>query len=95
MAGDFYHRDCYRRDSDHHLIESWTSVCDRWNHVQNMSPIKVSTFIQMLEITVEDIIISKDYSLPYTAKLSRGKTFAVGIEKDRSRENVCGSSISQ
>ena len=34
-------------------------------------------------------------SVPYTAKLSRGKTFAVGIEKDRSRENVHGSSISQ
>ena len=33
--------------------------------------------------------------LPYMAKLSRGKTFAVGIEKDRSRENVCSSSISQ
>ena len=33
--------------------------------------------------------------IPYTAKLSRGETFAVGIEKDRSRENVRGSSISQ
>ena len=33
--------------------------------------------------------------VPYTAKLSRGETFAVGIEKDRSRENVRGSSISQ
>ena len=33
--------------------------------------------------------------VPYTAKLSRGKTFAVGIEKDRSRENIRGSSISQ
>ena len=32
--------------------------------------------------------------VPYTAKLSRGKTFAVGVEKDRSRENVRGSSIS-
>ena len=33
--------------------------------------------------------------LPYTAKLSRGKTFAVGIENDRSRENFRSSSISQ
>ena len=28
-------------------------------------------------------------------KTFEGETFAVGIEKDRSRENVCGSSISQ
>ena len=35
------------------------------------------------------------YQLPYTAKLSRGKTFTVEIEKDRSRENVRSSSISQ
>ena len=33
--------------------------------------------------------------IPYTAKLLRGKTFAVGIEQYRSRENVHGSGISQ
>ena len=33
------------------------------------------------------------YALPYAAKLSSGKTFVVGIEKERSRENFCGGSF--
>ena len=38
----------------------------------------------------------KYYTVPYTIynKLLSGKTFTVGIEKDHSWENVCGSSIS-
>ena len=48
-----------------------------------------SANLQALELAISE------GQLPYTAKLSRGETFAVGIEKDRSRENVCGSSISQ
>ena len=31
-----------------------------------------------------------DISYTYTAKFLRGETFAVGIEKDRSRENIRG-----
>ena len=31
--------------------------------------------------------------VPYMAKLSSGKTFAVGIENENSRENFCGSSF--
>ena len=31
--------------------------------------------------------------LPHTAKLSSGKTFMVGIENERLRENFCGSSF--
>ena len=31
--------------------------------------------------------------IPYTAILSSGKTFAVVIENERSRENFCGSSF--
>ena len=57
MTDDCCHRDCYHRDSDHRLIESWTSVCDRWSHVQNMSPIKVCMFVQMLETTLKAVCL--------------------------------------
>ena len=39
--------------------------------------------------------VSAKGDLLYTAKLSRGETFVVGIEKDRSWENIRDSSISQ
>ena len=39
------------------------------------------------------VLIVSDNYIPYTAKLSSGKTFAVGIENERSWENFRGSSF--
>ena len=44
---------------------------------------------------VRTCVTALESKIPYTAKFLRGKTFAVGIEKDRSRENFRGSSIFQ
>ena len=44
---------------------------------------------------IRTCVTALESKISYTAKFLRGKTFAVGIEKDRSRENFHGSSIFQ
>ena len=60
------------------------------------SDIPRQTVVYQLYTTARgfDVAHAKCYILvPYTAKLSSGKTFAVGIENKRSRENFHGSSF--
>ena len=70
----------------HHLciIRNWWRACDERGLTGSQRNLYNNEFLEYL---LDNI--------PYTAKLLRAKTFAVGIEKDCSQENFRGSSISQ